>query len=145
MSNSILCTLILFLLGISSASFGQKPCSNPEQMPVFPECATITDKVAMKSCSDQKLMSFVAKNVKYPKQALDENTTGTTVIKFIITKKGTIKDAQIVRDLGNGCGKEALRVVNEMNKQGIVWIPGQEAGKKVDVLYHLPISFKLPK
>lgn len=142
--TSILCFIII-TLGSTIQSFGQTPISKPEQMPRFPGCTATTSQDDLKMCSTQKLIEFISKNVKYPKKALKDNTTGTAVIKFIVSKDGTIKDATIARDLTNGCGAEALRVVNEMNKQGIVWTPGQEQGKIVDVLFHLPISFQLPK
>ena len=43
---------------------------------------------------------------------------------------------------GAGCGTEALRVVNLMNKND-KWIPGQQRGKPVKVTFDLPITFNV--
>ena len=49
----------------------------------------------------------------------------------------------MVRDIGAGCGDEALRVVNLMNKENKVWTPGKQRGRPVRVQFTLPVKFKL--
>jgi protein TonB len=41
-----------------------------------------------------------------------------------------------------GMGEEALRTVNQMNKD-IRWEPGKQGGKAVAVKFTLPVRFKL--
>ncbi|MBK7343411.1 MAG: hypothetical protein IPJ06_10175 [Saprospiraceae bacterium] len=50
---------------------------------------------------------------------------------------------QIVRDIGGGTGEETTRVLQQMQEEGIRWIPGEQEGKKVRVVFNLPIKFKL--
>ncbi len=56
---------------------------------------------------------------------------------------GRIQGATILRDIGAGCGEEALRVVTKMNQMDEPWIPGRQRGKPVNVQYNLPIKFRL--
>jgi protein TonB len=56
-----------------------------------------------------------------------------------VEKDGSISNTQILRDIGAGCGEEALRVVNDMPK----WIPGEQRDKKVRVKFTLPVKFTL--
>lgn len=65
------------------------------------------------------------------------------VISFIVNEDGSISDAKIVREIGGGCGEEALKVVQSMNLMPEKWIPGKQKGKAVNVQYNLPIAFKL--
>ena len=113
-----------------------------EEMPRFPGCEQKAIGLSeLKNCSQNEMMRFVGENVQYPAIAKDNGIEGTTVIQFVVDKSGEIKDAQILRDIGAGCGSEALRVVNSMPK----WIPGKHRGRLVNVQYTLPVSFKLPK
>ncbi|MBI5914218.1 MAG: energy transducer TonB [Bacteroidetes bacterium] len=45
----------------------------------------------------------------------------------------------MVRDIGCGCGEEALRVVKAMPN----WEPGTQRGRPVRVQFNLPIKFKI--
>jgi len=45
----------------------------------------------------------------------------------------------VMKDIGGGCGREALRVVNTMP----VWRPGKQRGRPVRVMMNLPVKFKL--
>ena len=115
-----------------------------EQMPRFPGCEDEADEQLRKECAQQELLKYIYKNLSYPEEARTNETEGTVVITFVVSEDGTVTDAKIVREIGDGCGAEALRVVNEMPTQGIYWIPGKQRGNPVRVQFNLPIKFKLP-
>lgn len=112
-----------------------------DEMPRYPGCEDITDKEERTNCSNKKLLTFIYENVKYPEAAQKAGTEGMTVISFVVSKKGKAKDFKIVRDVENGCGVEALRVVSLL--KNTKWIPGKKDGKDVNVAFNLPIKFKL--
>ncbi|MCR5193488.1 MAG: energy transducer TonB [Bacteroidales bacterium] len=88
---------------------------------------------------EEALYKFLSENIKYPDMARDNNISGTVVVKFVVEKDGRITKASILREIGGGCGKEALRVVNSMPK----WSPGQQSGKPVRTEFTLPVQFQL--
>ncbi len=111
-----------------------------QEMPRFPGCEDngfINQET--KRCAEQKMMEFVYKNIKYPTIAREIDIQGMAVVSFVIEKDGSVSNATIMRDLEGGCGKEALRVVNEMPK----WVPGKQNGRPVRVQFNLPVRFKL--
>ena len=113
------------------------------QMPRFPGCEDIEGtEQDKKVCANKKLLDFIWKNLKWPSLAHDAGVQGTCVISFMINQEGMIENPRIVRDIGAGCGEEALRVVKLMNEKGIRWIPGVHRGRNVKVQYNLPIKFK---
>lgn len=85
------------------------------------------------------LHAYLSKNVKYPRQAAEDGIQGKVVIKFVVNGKGEIEQAKVMRGIGAGCDKEALRVVNGMPK----WNPGKQNGHAVKVYYTLPVDFRL--
>lgn len=88
---------------------------------------------------ESELMKYLAKNISYPNIARENNIQGTVVLSFVVGKDGNISDITVLRDLGGGCTKEAIRVVQSMPK----WSPGEAQGHPVKVRYVLPIRFKL--
>lgn len=88
---------------------------------------------------EEALYKYLGENIQYPDVARDNNITGTVVIRFVVEKDGSITKAAIAREIGGGCGKEALRVVNSMPK----WKPGKQSGKAVRTEFTLPVQFQL--
>ncbi len=113
-----------------------------EEMPRFPGCEHLSSKAERQQCSQNKLLSFIAKNIKYPPLAQESGIEGTVVISFVVEKDGSVTDIQVVRELGGGCTEEALRVVKLMQEQ-YKWIPGKQRGRPVRVRFTLPIRFHL--
>jgi len=88
---------------------------------------------------DAGLRKFIYSNVKYPNAARETGIEGKIYVRFCVTKTGKVEKISIIRGVDPLLDKEALRVVNLLPK----WTPGENAGKKVNVWYTLPISFKL--
>ena len=76
---------------------------------------------------------YVGNNFKIPENF---KGSGKIYLKFFIEKDGSIKDIEIVRDLGFGLGDEAARILKESPK----WFPGQVNGKPTRMIYSLPIT-----
>jgi len=87
------------------------------------------------------LATYVNNHVEYPQQAIDNNTTGTVMVSFVVDERGKIKDAHVIGSQmpKDGLDQEALRVVNNMPD----WRPGKVRGKNVKTRLELPINFQL--
>ena len=111
-----------------------------EDMPRFPGCEDeILNKKEKETCATNRLLQFLAQNLHYPSIARENGIEGAVVISFVVETDGSISGAKVVRDIGGGCGAEALRVVNEMP----VWRPGMQRGRAVRVQFNLPVRFRL--
>lgn len=78
-------------------------------------------------------MTFISSNFQMPDY---DGNGGTLKIAFIIEIDGTVTNVSIVKDLGGGTGAEAKRVISMSPK----WTSGETRGKKVRVLYVVPIK-----
>lgn len=85
------------------------------------------------------LQSYLAGNLKYPKEAIENGITGRVVIAFIVGLDGSINDVRVIRSVSPELDKEALRVVNGMPH----WKPGTQKGEPVRVKHTMPIMFRL--
>jgi len=87
----------------------------------------------------EALYKYLRENIKYPQLARDNNITGKVYVTFVVEKDGSIANPRVLKDIGGGCGAEAIRVVKAMPK----WSPGKQRGKAVRVQFNLPVSFNL--
>lgn len=78
-------------------------------------------------------MTFISSNFQMPDY---DGNGGILKIAFIIEIDGTVTNVSIVKDLGGGTGAEAKRVISMSPK----WTSGETRGKKVRVLYEVPIK-----
>jgi uncharacterized protein (TIGR02145 family) len=86
----------------------------------------------------EKFYEFIGKNFQIPKV---EGLKGKIFLTFVVEKDGSLSDIKVLRDIGYGTGKEAIRVLKACPR----WVPGEQNGKKVRVLYSLPISIQSDK
>jgi len=114
-----------------------------EEMPRFPGCEFYKDAARKSKCAEKKLLEYIYQNIVYPDSAVANNVEGSVVIQFVVTKTGAIAQPKVVKDIGYGCGDEALRILTLMEEQNIRWIPGKEKETPVDVLFTLPVRFKI--
>ena len=108
-----------------------------DKAPTFPECKDVKIDES-KECFENYITNHIKKNFRYPKRAAKNNIEGDVFIQFEITKSGyfinfsTIGPNKILED-------EAYRIMSRLPQVQ----PGEYLGKKVGVLYGLPISFRL--
>ena len=122
---------ILFTVNTTATAQNKKAANDKvfekaEIMPEFPG-------------GEQAMMDFVAKNVTYPKEAMEKEISGRVFVSFIVEKDGSVNEVNVKKGIGGGCDEEAVRVVKAMPK----WKPGKMKGEAVRVSYQMPIFFKL--
>ena len=84
-------------------------------------------------------MKYLAANIKYPTEAIEKGIQGRVIVQMVVTKEGDIADTKIARGIDPLLDAEALRVVSGMPK----WKPGKQKGEAVNVMYTLPVMFRL--
>ena len=126
----------------------------PEVLPEFPG-------------GEAELYGWIARNVKYPSEAIEYGVQGRISVQFVVEKDGSMSDIKIAKvsdgraivitaykakdDSPEELKKEneekglkalqdeSIRVVKAMPK----WKPGTNKGKPVRCYFHLPINFRL--
>jgi protein TonB len=113
------------------------PNDEPDEVYDF---VVIEDKpLFMGEKPEKSFRRYIAENVKYPQEAIDNNVVGRVTIKFIVDEKGRIIDAEVVQGVHPVIDEAALRVITSSP----LWTPGKQRGKAVKVRYYFPVIFKL--
>lgn len=111
-----------------------------EEMPMFPGCDE--QKLLyeeLNTCSKNKLLEYIYRNMRYPRKARELNIQGKALIQFVVDENGETRDLKVLNGVSRDIKKEVAKLINKMP----LWTPGMQNGKPVKVLYTLPINFKL--
>ena len=92
-------------------------------------------------CGIDSLYKFFKDNIQYPQEAKEKGISGTVYITFTVKEDGSTTWEYVLRDIGGGCGQEAIRVAKLMPK----WKPAMYKNKPVAVNFNLPVNFILNK
>ena len=88
-----------------------------------------------------KLFSFISKNFEYSEDMKENELKGRVIVSFVVEKDGSLTDLKVVRAIGYGTDREAIRVFKKMPR----WNPGEQNGKKVRCSYTIPIMIYATK
>jgi len=101
--------------------------------------AKVSEKPTFKDKDANSFSKWVSRNIEYPKEAVDQKLEGTSVIKFLVNKDGSVSNVQVLKSAGELLDKEAVRVISKSPK----WSAGLQNGEAVPVSYTFPVVFKL--
>ena len=78
---------------------------------------------------------LILKNYQYPSD-VEEEIKGKLVVEFTIYKDGSTGNFNILEDVGFGCGKELIRVIQRLPR----WIPAEKNGKAVNTKFQTDLK-----
>ncbi len=112
---------------------------NVEFVPVFPGCETMGTKSEKIACMSSKINVFINKNFRQELlENLPSNQSQRIYVQFKIGTDGYVTD--VVANSNNPLLKnEAQRVINKLP----IMQPGKQGDTKVEVLYTVPIVFRI--
>jgi TonB family protein len=88
---------------------------------------------------EEKMMSWLAKNVRYPSGAQKARAQGLIVVSYLVDASGQISNIEILRSIHLNLDAEAIRVAKLLPK----FKPGTIEGKPTDMVYILPLRFAI--
>jgi TonB family protein len=88
---------------------------------------------------DSGLLKFISENLNYPEESKIENKEGKAIVKFRVSRDGSVDNVIIVHGVDPLLDQEAVRVINLLPH----FKPGKMKGKPVNVWYTIPINFSL--
>jgi len=111
------------------------PFTKIDEAPVFPGCENAADK---RACFLENIQKHIRKHFRYPQEAQELGIQGRVAIVFGINANGEIVD---IKSKGPSpiLEAEAQRIVTRLPKME----PAKQDGKPADVIFSIPITFKL--
>lgn len=136
MKKFVFSILVLVWICSNIQMFAQEKMSQVREDGVY----TYVDQMPVYPKGQEGIMKYLAESVKYPADVQTKGISGRVLVQFVIKKNGKISQIKVVRGVDPSLDEEALRVVKGIPGK---WIPGREKGKKVPVLYTIPVNFQL--
>ena len=83
---------------------------------------------------------FIRKNLRYPKNALENKIEGTVYLMYKVDGLGNVIEVNITKGVGHGCDEEAARVVRLLK-----YDKAKNRGLRIIAKMRTRINFKLPE
>lgn len=116
-----------FIKGVSFSNGQSSEYENPDQIAEFIGGISNFSKL-------------IKNNLRYPASAVKANAQGKVFVHFTVCTDGTLCDYNILKGIGFGCDKEAIRVIQLSSGK---WKPGRKRGKIVKTRFTAPINYAL--
>lgn len=88
---------------------------------------------------EKAMMQFLAKNLRYPVEALENNEQGRAIVQFRVESNGKVSNVKVTKSASPALDAEAIRVVKAMPK----WETPVEKGTYSILSLNIPITFRL--
>lgn len=87
------------------------------------------------------LSAYINKNLTYPQEAIENGTSGTVHVTFVVDEHGKVINPQATdgKNLGDDLVNQTLKVFSNMP----MWTPGMVHNKKVKTRLEVPVTFQL--
>jgi TonB family protein len=111
------------------------PFATVEKAPIFPGCEGEKD---IKECFKEMILRHISKNFRYPIEAQNQGLQGMVSAIFMIADDGAITNIK-TRGPDKVLEGEVERILNRLPTM----TPGEDKGEKVNVMFSIPVTFKL--
>ena len=110
-----------------------------ETPPVADDEDKVFQKVEVEAEYDGNWVNFLSSNLnaELPAENGAEAGSYTVIVRFIVSKDGSISDIVAESDPGYGLANEAIRVIKKSKK----WRPGEQNGRQVTCYKRQPITW----
>ena len=122
----LMSTLLLFLCQTGTA------WARIDTVRAFPEKRFVDGKM--------RFSQYLASKLRYPLQAQQAASVGTSVVSFIVTPAGSLADVAIINPLGKPIDSEVTRLIRSTDK---LWMPADPSGSQDSIMMVLQINFVL--
>jgi TonB family protein len=127
--------LFFILASLSQVLLGQTNTPNAGHDSVT--ILTFEEKLPVFPGGQKAMFKILEDNLVYPKAALEENVGGKVITKFTIDTFGNVTNIKVVQGVRQDLDNEAVRLIGLLTN----WTPATQNGKKVNVIFTLPLNF----
>ena len=111
-----------------------------EFVPIYPGCESLMSNQERVACMSSKINKFISRKFNTQKfsESIERGELQRIVVQFTIDASGNVTDIK-ARSKHKPLEKEAIRVLEKLP----LITPGKQGERKVDVIYSVPIIFKM--
>lgn len=140
MNKNFYLTLCL-LLSVVGWSWAQVPPPPPPPPEPEPEIFIVVERKAQPKRGYKEFYRYISRQLRYryPSEAYRKRVQGVVLVEFMVEKDGSFSSFKIIKSVGYGCDKEAIRVL----KRAPRWYPAKQRGIPIRCKCQIPIRFEL--
>ncbi len=121
----------------------EAPRSFAQHMPHYKDCAELSEK-ERKICTHQKMYQHFGRTMSIPESVkMKGEASYMAFVYFEVNKKGKVTNVKILNDKKHEIPKELEREAYAAVSSLPEFIPAKDNGRRVKVLYKVPIKFSV--
>jgi len=122
--------------GFEFFPIGDPEEEEPEEMDVV----IFADKMPQyNGCGLECFHKFIQETVLYPQLAIENHIQGRVYVRFIVDKKGVLKNIEIMKGVHPLLDNAVIEALNKSER----WQPGMQGPMPVNVSMSMPVTFTL--
>lgn len=119
----------------------EDPVSYAQHMPHYKDCASLKED-ERKKCTQEKMYKHFGKTMRIPETIkMKGKASYMAFVYFEVNKKGKVTNVRILNDKDHAIPRELERQAYNAVSSLPEFVPAKNQGKKVKVLYRVPINF----
>lgn len=133
--------ILVMCIMISVIVFGQQTSKMVDEVQVIPPRFAGINDIAKKFQEEkfESIDDYLAKNVKYPEEAIKNKQEGTEVIQFEVTPRGELTNFNVINSVSPEIDEA---IINLLKATSGMWLPGQNNGEPVAMENEVAVAFK---
>ena len=142
MHGSVIMSIIFGMMACNGSDSSDKTAN--DSLTTTATAAKATDSATRVKATKKKkgqMSTYINKNLTYPQAAIDNGTSGTVRVTFVVDEDGKVINPQAIdgKNLGDDIVNQTLKVFSNMP----MWTPGMVHNKKVKARLEVPVTFQL--
>ena len=138
MLSTLLATLFVAFACTEEVNLVEEEITQPLSMQ-DKEVFTVVEQAAQFPGGNDALYAYLAKGVKYPKQARIDGIEGKVWAEFVIERDGSVSNVQVMKGIHSSVDEEVVRLLENLPD----FKPASQRGRTVRVRKAIPITFKI--
>lgn len=133
--------ILVLCVMISVIAYGQQKSTMVDEVQVIPPKFAGINEIAQKFQEEkfESISDYLAKNVKYPEEAIKNKREGTEVVLFEVTAKGELTNFIVANSVSPEIDEAIINLLKTTNG---MWMPGQNNGEPVAMQKKVTVAFK---
>lgn len=141
--NKLTCLIFTILLSLGTTAWAQvipeppPPPPPPKVEPIFiPQ-----EEKARPTKGYKEFYQYISNRLRYryPSKAYRERIQGVVLVEFMVERDGSLTQMKIIKSVGSGCDKVAMKVLKSAPK----WRPAKQMGRVIRSKCRIPIRFEI--
>ncbi|HEY8367470.1 MAG TPA: energy transducer TonB [Bacteroidia bacterium] len=111
----------------------------PEIIATYGNCEGIEDYQEKLNCTQNNVMSYIQKTVKYDLEMIRKGVQGLVAVEYVVDENGNVNNVTLIKGIHQKLDQQVIEAISNMGS----WKPARQGPHKVKQRYITSVKFQL--